>query len=41
MLPVDAPFPEISATATDGRTWTLPAEIGAEWAVVLGYRAHW
>lgn len=34
-------FPEITLTSTDDSVIRLPADIEADYAVVLFYRGHW
>lgn len=34
-------FPDIELTTTEDQTLRLPADIGADYAIVLFYRGHW
>ncbi len=34
-------FPELTLTTTEERTIRLPADIDADYAIVLFYRGHW
>jgi hypothetical protein len=34
-------FPSLSISLTDGRSVTVPADLGGDYRIILFYRGHW